>query len=167
MEYEYYEQEFARQENAMAQKRFLVLTTLLFVSAALFGQSNEQIDVILEQEQATAGAAAYVALTSADLLTEDADFEQAVTTAQAQGWLADTVSADDAVTFGQFSYLMMAAHEMSGGLMYLIAPGPRYAAREFVYQEWSPVQRSPGATVTGEFLLQVTGRFLESVEATL
>lgn len=151
----------------MAQKRFLVLITLLLVSVVLFAQSNEQIDVILRQEQATTGAAAYIALTSAGVLQEEATFEEAVDVAKTQGWLADDAVAVEDASFGVFAYLMMAAHEVSGGLMYLIAPGPRYAAREFVYQDWSPLRRGPADPISGEFLLQITGRFLESVEATL
>jgi hypothetical protein len=168
LEYEYYGEQFTTQENAMGKNRPFVLIALLLVSAiTAFGQSNDQIDVILTQESATVGAAAYLAMSSAGLLADDASFDRAVSAAQDAGLLAAEAAPDDPVTFGQFAYLMMGAHEVSGGLMYLILPGPRYAAREFVYQDWTPVRRGPGDQISGQFMMRVTGRFLESLEATL
>jgi hypothetical protein len=48
--------------------------------------------------------------------------------------------------------------------MYRLFPGPRYAAREFVYRRWSPERRGPADRMTGQFLVRVTGNFLENTE---
>ena len=152
----------------MAKKRLLVFTALLLVCACLaFGQSNDQIDLILNQETASIGAAAYLAMSSAGLVEDGASFARAVSVAQDAGLLDAAAAADAPATFGQFAYMMMGAHEVSGGMMYLLLPGPRYAAREFVYQDWTPVHRGPEDQIDGQFLIRVSGRFLESLEASL
>lgn len=142
----------------------LVLLVFLFTGSLLLAQSNDMIDSILTEEPATAGSAAYVALTAAELLSDDASRDRAVQVAVEAGWLPEDTSAEQPATFGQLAYLLMEAIEVQGGLMYRILPGPRYAAREFVYQGWSPERRSPGEQVSGQFLIRVTGNFLDKVE---
>jgi hypothetical protein len=149
----------------MFKNRLLVLLlTLLWVTAAAVSQSNEQIDTILAEETATLGSAAYIALSAAGEIPDAASSDDAVAVAQERGWLEASASASDPATFGQFSYMTMEAAGVSGGLMYLIFPGPRYAAREFVYQDWSPQQIAPGATISGELMLRIAGNFAQQVE---
>ena len=146
--------------------RFGFVTILLLVAAATVpAQSNEQIDTILEEEVATVGSAAYVALSAAGLVNDDSPASRAVEIAVEAGWLPEGTAPDEPVTFGRFAYLLMEATEGSGGLMYRMIPGPRYAAREFVYRGWSPERVAPSAPVSGRFLVRVTGNFLENTEA--
>ena len=145
--------------------RFLFLAALfLAVGSLVSAQSNAMIDSILAEEAATVGSAAYVALSAADLVSDDATRDRAVTIAKEAGWLGDEVQAGDPATFGQIAYLLMEATAVRGGLMYRMIPGPRYAAREFVYQGWSPERRGPNENVTGQFLIRVTGNFLDNTE---
>lgn len=145
--------------------RFWFLAVILVTLGSLvFAQSNDMIDSILGEETASVGSAAYVALSAAGLVADDATRDRAVVIAREAGWLGDEVEAGDAATFGQIAYLLMEATEVRGGLMYRMIPGPRYAAREFVYQGWSPERRGPGETVTGQFLIRVTGNFLDNTE---
>jgi hypothetical protein len=137
---------------------------LLLAASALSAQSNEMIDSILAEETATVGSAAYVALSAAGLINEDTSPERATLVAVEAGWLPEGTDAAAPATFGQLAYLLMGALEVKGGLMYRILPGPRYAAREFVYQGWSPERRGPGDPLSGEFMIRVTGNFLENVE---
>ena len=147
--------------------RFGFVTILLLVAAATIpAQSNEQIDTILEEEVATVGSAAYVALSAAGLVNDDSPASRAVEIAVEAGWLPEGTAPDEPVTFGRFAYLLMEATEVSGGLMYRMIPGPRYAAREFVYREWSPERRAPGEEISGQFLIRVTGNFLDNAEVT-
>jgi len=152
----------------MGTKRTVVLVLILALGFASLAsaQSNETIDAILAEEEATAGSAAYTALTAAEMLDDESSPEKAVTMAQEAGWLPEAVGAKSEATFGMLAHLLMQAFEVKGGLMYRIFPGPRYAAREFVSQGWSQVRREPGETISGEFLLRVTGSFLESREVT-
>jgi hypothetical protein len=147
----------------MANPRRLVLVfaLLLVIALGAAAQSNETIDQILSQEEATVGSAAYVALTAGGLVSDDASPGDAVAAAVEKGWLAPEVSASDTAGFGQFAYLLMQAFEVKGGLMYRIFPGPRYATREFTYYGWSPVRIGPADRFSGEFLVSVAGIFLE------
>jgi len=147
--------------------RFGFVTILLLVAATtVTAQSNEHIDAILAEDVATVGSAAYVALTAAGLVDDDSPTSRAVEIAIEAGWLPEEAAADEPVSFGRFAYLLMEATEITGGLMYRMIPGPRYAAREFVYRAWSPERRSPGEQITGQFLVRVTGNFLDNVEVT-
>lgn len=146
--------------------RPLLILAFLALPYLVFSQSNEQIDSILAQDVATVGSAAYLALSAADLINDESSLDLAVTVAAEAGWLPAEAIADDEASFGTVAFLLMQATEVNGGLLYRIFPGPRYAAREFVYQGWSPEDREPNSTVTGQFLVRVTGNFLDMTEAT-
>ena len=147
----------------MARYRFFSVALLLIAAAAVStAQSNDTIDAILDELTATVYSAAYLTMTSAGLVDDDASPAQAFREASGRGWISGDAEGR-AVTFGEFAYLLMRAHEVPGGLMYLLFPGPRYAAREFVYQGWSPERRGPNDTVSGEFLVRVTGNALEMI----
>ena len=146
------------------RRRFGFALLLLLAGSHLIAQSNEMIDSILEEEAASIGSAAYIALTAAEMIGEDASREQAVSAAKEAGWLPEEADAQSPVRFGQFAYMLMEATQVAGGLMYRLIPGPRYAAREFVYRGWSPERRAPGDPVTGQFLVRVTGNFLDMTE---
>lgn len=137
---------------------------LLFVGTVLVAQSNDTIDAILAEQPATVGSAAYIALSAAGLISDDASAQRAVSAAKDTGWLPEDADAGSPVTFGRFAYLLMEATGVDGGLMYRILPGPRYAAREFVYRNWSPERRAPGDTISGRFLVGIAGIFLEATE---
>jgi hypothetical protein len=149
----------------MANRRRLVLVfaLLLTITFGLAAQSNETIDRILGQEVATIGSAAYVALSAADLVNDDSTPEKAVEVAVEAGWLPAGMSAQDPAGFGQLAHLLMQAFEVKGGLMYRIFPGPRYATREFTYFGWSPIRIGPADQISGDFLLSITGIFLEDL----
>ncbi|MFW5743794.1 MAG: hypothetical protein ACOCW3_06160 [Spirochaetota bacterium] len=144
---------------------FLMILFLVAATTAI-AQSNDHIDAILAEDVATVGSAAYMALTAAGLADDDSPASRAVEIAIEAGWLPEAAAADEPVTFGRFAYLLMEATEVTGGLMYRMVPGPRYAAREFVYRGWSPERRSPREEITGQFLVRVTGNFLDNVEVT-
>jgi hypothetical protein len=149
----------------MANRRRLVLVfaLLLTITIGVAAQSNETIDQILGQEVATIGSAAYVTLSAAGLVNDDSTPAKAVEVAVEAGWLGADKSAQDPAGFGQLAHLLMQAFEIKGGLMYRIFPGPRYATREFTYFGWSPIRVGPADQISGEFLLSVTGIFLEDL----
>jgi hypothetical protein len=157
-----------REESNMAHPRrfLLVLVLLLSICVGIAAQSNDTIDTILGEETATVGSVAYVALSAGDLISDETSFRDAVQQAVTAGWLADTAGASDPAGFGQLAHLLMQIFEVRGGIMYRLFPGPRYATREFTYQGWSPVRIGPGDAISGDFLLSVTGIFLEDLAAT-
>jgi len=151
-------------EKMTHPRRFVfVLVLLLGATFCAVAQSNETIDTILGEETATVGSVASVALTAGDLISDDSTPAKAVDAAIAAGWLPETARAPDPAGFGTLAYILMQVFEVPGGLMYRIFPGPRYATREFTYQGWSPIRIGPSDSFSGEFLLSVTGIFLEDL----
>lgn len=95
---------------------------------------------------------------SAESETPATSFELAVE----NGWFPQGTSADDTITLGKLSYLMMEAFEMRGGLMYALFPGPRYAFRCMVSRSLIQGAADPGMTVSGERFLHILGRVLSA-----
>lgn len=150
---------------AHPSRLILVFTLLLAVSLGAAAQSNETIDEILAQETASLGSAAYVALSAGDLVNDESSPAKAVEVAVEAGWLEPGSEAESPAEFGKFAHLLMQVFEVPGGLFYRIFPGPRYATREFTFQGWSPVRIGPRDEFSGEFLLSITGIFLEDIAA--
>jgi len=151
-------------EDSTVEKKWLCLiTVLLFLAASvsLMAQSNEVMDDFLEEENASFGRTAYFILLAANLIAEDASVDQALSVLDQQGWGVKVKKSDDTITMGEFSFLIMKALKIPGGLMYKLAPGSRYASRELVYLGIVPGRNRPGRTPSGDEVLSILGRALE------
>lgn len=140
---------------------------LLFSWCAILvlpAQSNQLIDRMLEDEGADAADATYLVLLSAGIIDESASTADALSYARREGWLPEAVEGGETITFGVFAYLIMEAHGESGGIMYTVIPGPRYAAREANFQEWSVERRSQDEEISGETAIRILGNYLASKE---
>ena len=115
----------------------IVVFGLCWSIAQVPAQSNERIDEILSQEEAQFGHAAYLVLSAGGLVPDDASPQEAARLAVEQGHIKADKSAEAVISFGEYSYLLMTVFDVSGGVMYRIFPGPRYAAREVQYRQWS------------------------------
>jgi hypothetical protein len=133
--------------------------------ARLAAQSNAFVDRLLETPQATLGQAAYLLLTARGVVPEKATPEQAAETLAAQGWDTPALAPADPVTLGQYCFLLMQAYAVQGGLMYRIAPGPRYASRELAYRRLIRGKAYPNRTLSGEEALAILRGLLEQLEA--
>lgn len=146
----------------MIKKMALVLAVFLLASAgSSFCQSNELLDELLEEPATSLAQAAYLVLTAAGLVSDDSTPEQAATALAHQEWEVPDRPASDPLTLGEYSFLLMQAFEMKGGLMYRIFPGPRYAGRELAYLELIRGDGSPYRTFSGEEAIGILGRLLE------
>ncbi|MCD6396835.1 MAG: hypothetical protein J7L71_04805 [Spirochaetaceae bacterium] len=147
----------------------LILFGILIACLPLFlhSQSNAVIDKLLDTNQADWGKTSYLILTAAQLIDENADIAEAMTALDKQKWGINIKGQEEPVTLGEYSYLLMKAFDMTGGLMYRIVPGPRYAARELDYMGFIDTDKSPDRTLSGEEELRILGRFLEWKEANL
>jgi hypothetical protein len=135
---------------------------LLFtLPVVLWAQSNELIDDYLDQEQAPYGQSVYLVLSAAGMIEVDADVETALETLQMQNWGIPARNPQDPTTLGDLSYLIMRAFNMSGGIMYSIAPGPRYAARELHYKRLVSGSSAADRELSGEDAVRILGRVLE------
>jgi len=141
-------------------RRLIVIVLIVGVGSILSAQSNERIDELLNQKTAQAGHVSYLLLTASGAVSEDATPQQALDMAVEAGRLPRGMAPTDPVTFGQYSHIMMGTFGIPGGVMYRIISGPRYAAREVVYQGWSRKRRAPGDAISGDAAVRILSVYL-------
>ncbi len=143
------------------------LLLLLFIGIATtlaVAQSNEVIDEVLSEDEATFGHAVYLSLLASGAAPPDATVEEVYAGLDWDRWNLSEKRVNDTVSLGEFSYLVMESLGISGGIMYSIVPGPRYAARELAYLEFLLGNGSPYRTVSGEEMMHILGQALAYVE---
>ncbi len=133
----------------------------IFSLSTLTAQSNKIMDRLLEQEEASYGLSAYMVLTAVGELPEDATAQDAVEAIQSRNWGIEPAKPDKAITLGEYSYLLMKALNMKGGIMYTIFPCPRYAARELVFLDYVVGNSAAGRVLSGNEVVRILGQALE------
>ena len=144
-----------------------VFVLLLGVVAvfSLPAQTAERIETIGNEAEVSVGSAAYIAAASASLIESDASPSQALEALADRGYRLDGSAEDDSVRLDHFAYMLMIAHDLSGGFMYTLFPGPRYAFREFEFERILRGGGNSGDPLSGTRALRLTGRVLSIVEA--
>ena len=139
--------------------RVLAVVMMLALSAAspLLAQSNEDVDRLLDQDRATFADAAYFIFLAAGIADETESPAQFFARTDWSQWGLQPAAADEPIRFGQFSYLLMQAFELPGGVMYRLAPGPRYAAREVVHRGHTRGSQASGRSMSGDEVLRIVG----------
>ena len=138
------------------------LVLLLCLTAAqVFGQSNEMLDDVLDQESLSLGAGAYLVLSATSVLGGETDFEAASRTLDEQPWWKPGKGPADSVSLGEYSYMVMKAFDLRGGIMYSILGGKRYAARELAFLGFLETDTSPYRTLSGEEAVRILSRILD------
>jgi hypothetical protein len=134
---------------------------LLFtaLAAALPAQGlARDMDALLDSEAVTWAEAARFVLPAAGVGAADA--ARAFAAARERGWLPKTAEPDGAADFAGVSFLLMKAFNLSGGLLYSLFPGPRYAYRELVYKGILQGPHDRSWKVSGSRLITLIGRAL-------
>ncbi|MDR2663208.1 MAG: hypothetical protein LBC31_09455 [Treponema sp.] len=131
-------------------------------AAGAFGQTAERLDRVLAAEQVTYAQAAGIILPAAGLLPPEAPEAEAFD--RARKWLPGGAEPDAPIRLGQLSYLAVESFGLSGGFMYALFPGRRYAYRALAWRRFLPLRSDPARTVTGGELLYITGRLLSQGE---
>jgi hypothetical protein len=144
----------------------LLLILLLSSAATLSAQSNQVLDRLLEEKPASFGDAAYVILSAAGFVTENATGEEAAAAVADRRLLPKTPAATDPATLGQVCFLIMETQGLAGGLLYRLFPGPRYATRELAAQRLLKGYTHPDRLVTGEEVMWILGAVLGVKEKT-
>jgi len=140
----------------------LVLVLWLAAAAGVFAQSNQVIDRLMDEKQASFGDAAYVILSAAGLVPEDATGEDAAAAVAEHKLLQRVPSATEPVTLGQVCSLIVETQRISGGLFYALFPGPRYATREIASLGLLKGYAHPNRVVSGEEVMWILGAVLNS-----
>jgi hypothetical protein len=147
-------------------KRKTMLPFLLFgfvhliLPALLFPQSNHIIDQLLQEEKATYGKAAYLVFTAAGTLREEESEEEAMKELEKAGLKPGDAGPEDPISLGRYSYLIMRAFSMGGGLFYSLFPSPRYASRELGFKGYIREDSGAYRTLTGREAIAILGRVL-------
>ena len=139
----------------------LIALVFLFCIQHGFSQSNEVLDGLLEQEQATMGNAAYLVFLASGIAAEEWSPDRSFEELRSRDWGFDEADAASVVDLGSLSFMIMQAFEMKGGIMYSLFPGKRYAARELAYLGFVPGNTSPYRVVSGQEVTHILGRTLE------
>lgn len=144
----------------------MYLLIALIVAPAGLAQSPERMDELLEQDVLDRGGAAYIAAASGGAVDPAASDEEALEALTERGFSADRAEEpDEPVRLDEFSYMIMLTHDMSGGLMYALLPGPRYAYRELRHEGVFARGGDPGTVIDGAFAMRAVGRILSITEA--
>jgi hypothetical protein len=142
----------------MNRTRTTAIVGFLLLSAAAFAQTAIQMDALLDAPRVSFAQAAALVLPAAGLLPPDAGPQAAFE--QARPWLPRAAAPDAPIRTGELSHLIMAAFGISGGFMYALFPGPRYAYRALAWRRLLPPGSDPARTLSGAELLYITGRAL-------
>jgi hypothetical protein len=144
------------------KKAWAILALLAACALPAFAQSNELIDRLLEQPQASFGAAAYLVLAASGALDPDATEQQSLESLREKGWKLREAQAEEPIRLGELCFLIMKAFEEKGGLLYRLFPGPRYAVRELAYRELVHGKVHSGRIPSGQEVVQILASFLDS-----
>ena len=133
---------------------------------ALFGQSAQRVDEILDTKAATFGQAAYLILASLETISDDADFQTAFTQmrqfAEQQGFkkvsIPSSATESKSISLKEYAFLLMQAFKVRGGAMYRMYPCPRYAYRDLRYLGLIQDSIDPDSAVSGRMMLQLLGQ---------
>jgi hypothetical protein len=141
---------------------FLCFCFLLtgIIPLPLTAQSNQLIDQLLQEDQATFGKSAYLCLMAANLIPQNAGENDALAYLEKANWGMAVKKADEPIRLGELAYLLMKAFNMKGGIMYSLAPGPRYACRELAYLDIITGRVHPDRIISGERALQIIGNMV-------
>jgi hypothetical protein len=136
----------------------LILLGAALFSAPAFAQTAERLDAVLDAERVSYAQAAAIVLPAAGILDPEAGDTAAFT--QARDWLPRRAEQDGPITMGELSRLVMGSFKLSGGFLYALFPGKRYAYRALAWRRFLPPNADPGRFLNGEELLYITGQVL-------
>ena len=141
---------------------FLIL--LFSMALPLAAQSNQLLDQLLDQPEAHFGDVVYMTLTAAKLLPDTATPEEALQTLRRQDWKIQILPGEAPIPLGDYSFLLMKAFKLTGGVLYSLFPGPRYACRELSYLKIITANARPNRSVSGEEAVRILGNVMARKE---
>lgn len=117
-------------------KKIITVVALCFICGTAFGQSDEILDKLYEQEDAQTLYSALIVLQATGDLSEDATTDDARAFLEDSKWGKSILEDGEYITTGGFSLLVMEAFDLPHGLIYNIFPNKRYALKEMVYRSY-------------------------------
>lgn len=148
------------EKGAAVKKPVIFLVLLVSAILRVTAQSNTVLDQLLDQPQASFANVVYMTLSAAKLLPDTATPDQALQSLQQQNWNIKILPADAPISLGDYSFLLMKAFKLSGGIFYSLFPGPRYACRELGYLKIIPTDARPLRSISGEEAVRILGNVM-------
>lgn len=137
---------------------------LVLVLPLAGAQSNDFLDSILASSAVSPGQAALLLALASEQDPPPAD-EAAAQAMALEKWLPGGFASAKTVRTDEYALLVMKAFGMTGGLMYGLFPGPRYAFRELTYRRLILGRPIPESAVSGQAALRILGAVLAEREA--
>jgi hypothetical protein len=150
--------------NTILKKNKALFLAILFavaLSAPLYAQTAAELEDLLQVQAVSYEQAARFVLEAADI-TSPQDAAQSFAFAAERAWLPQKAAAEKPVTLAELSFLIMKAFDMKGGMMYAIAPGPRYAYRSMISRSFIQGTADPAMTLSGDRFLLILGNVLNA-----
>ncbi|MEW5818285.1 MAG: hypothetical protein AB1798_23215, partial [Spirochaetota bacterium] len=94
---------------------FILLFLFCFLCGTLFGQSNQVIDLVLEQKTLQFSYAAYMVLAAKGDVPESSTPEAALALLSQKNWRYLKAKPDKSISLGEYSYLIMKVFSLHGG----------------------------------------------------
>jgi hypothetical protein len=143
-------------------KKFVIFCAAFLLAAALFAQTGDEVEQLLELDAITYEQAAWFLLRVADIPAQDA--AQAFTSAKERKWLGTNVRADGEARLDGVALLLMRSFSINGGALFRITKTPHYAYRELVYKNIIQGRSDPSMKVSGSEFLFIISRALNFLE---
>lgn len=140
-----------------------ICAVFLLTGGFTFGQSNEILDTVLEQDILTTEYGAYLVFTASEQLPEGAtlDLVKDYLEDREAEWKLKGYQPESPITLGQYSYLITRAFDIKEGLFYRLFPGPRYAVRDLAFLGIVREHPNAGRALSGEEAVRILGNTLE------
>jgi outer membrane protein OmpA-like peptidoglycan-associated protein len=139
----------------------LALSAALVPAPSAAAQTAAELERVLAFPAVSYDDAAWFVLGAAGTALAEDSAGGAYRFAAECGWLPQKATAEEPVTLGSVSFLIMQAFNIKGGLMYTLFPGPRYAYRELVYRKIITGRAYSSMPVSGERFFRMLNRALE------
>lgn len=138
-------------------KKLLSVFILLFVSSFIFAQSADVITEILDSKKATYGEVCYLSAVRQNLISEDADFDEAIKVLVEKKQIPEYVGKNDPIPLVNLSFVFMQIWpDVSKSFMYKITKGsPRYAFKLLKSDGILSERSDPADYVDGSTVLNI------------
>ncbi|MEI6385028.1 MAG: hypothetical protein WCQ50_00225 [Spirochaetota bacterium] len=151
--------------NRMLPFALVFTFSVIFPGGMVWAQSNEFLDGLLAKQSITVGQTAYLILVASDNLAEDADEARAFELLTNMGWAPAGAKINQPIELASYSYILMRAFNLKGGIMYTLFPSPRYAFRELSSMQVIQSVYDPASPVDGSMAIQILSMVFDTLGA--
>ena len=138
-------------------RRIISVLFVLFVGGLAFAQSADVVTDILNSDEVTYGQVCYLSAIHQGLISEDADYDDAVNALLSRGQLPEDVGSYDSVFMANLAFIYAQIWpDIKGGLMFRITKGsPHYAFKQFKTDGVISETADPNSIVSGAEALNI------------